>query len=608
VRRLDLAPHWPNMPQGADISDWLALGHTREELLALIDGAPDYQPPGSNGNAAGATADPIDVDAEITRLAKLSWVDYDHQRKGAAEKLGVRASILDKLVEGERAELGLDGDDDKQGRAISFPVVESWPEPVDGIALLDAIMEAIGSHVIMAEHSRVACALWVMHTYLLQHFQVTPRLAVHSPVRRCGKTTLLDVLACLVQRPKLAASVTAATVLRVVEKHHPTLLIDEAEAALSDNEELRKVIDSGHRRNGTGMRSVGDNHETREFSTYTPVAIALIGKRLPPTTTDRSIVVDLQRRKQSEKITRFRIGRAPHLDVLARKIVRWIADNGERAGSSIEPQMPDGLYNRAADNWEPLLMVAEAVDGHWPIRSRAAAIAEGDKIEEGERLEMLLSDIRDIFTKRKANKIERADEIPSSTLAEGLAAIEGRPWAEYGRGGKPITPNKLALVLKRAEVAPDYIGPKTNRCRGYTLNQFQDAFERMLAPEKGTSKCAPYAPPDSMGTSSTFQSVHPETGAHPEKSQKPPENGQVHRVHSSESLFQGEALATTLSRGTREQLASLARTRADSLRQGAADLNLDAIEAFVRERVEAAVDDPDQIEPEVATIMDMLFQ
>jgi hypothetical protein len=411
-----------------------------------------------------------------------------------------------------------------------------WAESVKGDALLDEIDKAIGSHVIMPEHSRVACALWVIHTYLLQYFQLTPRLAVHSPVRGCGKTTLLDVLGCLVQRPKLAASVTAATVLRVVEKHHPTMLIDEAESALTDNEELRKVVDSGHRRNGAGMRSVGDDHETREFSTFTPLAIALIGKRLPPTTTDRSIVIDLQRRKQSEKITRFRIGHTPHLDELARKIVRWIADNGERCGG-IDPQMPESLYNRAQDNWEPLLMVAEAAGGTWPGKARAAATAA--RVEESGRLEVLLSDIRDIFTNNGTG------EISSGALVKELAAIEGRPWAEYGKTGKPITPNKVAQLLKGAEVAPGFIGPKDDRRRGYTLGQFKDAFERMLPPEKGispekdVSKGAPRAPSYKPGTSSIFEPCTTEFGARSEKSQKPPQNGQVHAVHDSKSGFQG---------------------------------------------------------------------
>jgi putative DNA primase/helicase len=43
VRRLDLRDHWPEIPKGGDVSDWLAQGHGREELAALIDGAPDYE-------------------------------------------------------------------------------------------------------------------------------------------------------------------------------------------------------------------------------------------------------------------------------------------------------------------------------------------------------------------------------------------------------------------------------------------------------------------------------------------------------------------------------------------------------------------------------------
>jgi len=44
VRRLDLKPHWPDIPKGGDVSDWLHAGHTREELDALIAKAKDYKP------------------------------------------------------------------------------------------------------------------------------------------------------------------------------------------------------------------------------------------------------------------------------------------------------------------------------------------------------------------------------------------------------------------------------------------------------------------------------------------------------------------------------------------------------------------------------------
>ena len=301
------------------------------------------------------------------------------ERKKAAEQLGVRAPILDRLVAAERSKLGLDEDDGRlQGRAIVFAEPEAWPDEVDGAALLDEVAAAIGDHVIMPEHTRHIVTLWVVHTYLLDRFQITPRLAIRSPVKRCGKTTLLDVLSCLVLRQLLAANVTASVIFRVVEAHRPCLLVDEADQALRDNEELRKVFDSGHRANGVALRNVGDDHEPRQFSTYSALAIAAIGNALPDTTADRSIEVNLKRRKPDEAIKPFRLNRTGHLDVLARRIRRWVEDNGERIGQT-EPAMPDSVFNRDADNWHPLLAIAEAAGGDWPERARAAAASAAAK-------------------------------------------------------------------------------------------------------------------------------------------------------------------------------------------------------------------------------------
>jgi putative DNA primase/helicase len=44
VRRLDLKNHWPEIPPGGDVSDWLARGHSRQDLDALIEQATDYAP------------------------------------------------------------------------------------------------------------------------------------------------------------------------------------------------------------------------------------------------------------------------------------------------------------------------------------------------------------------------------------------------------------------------------------------------------------------------------------------------------------------------------------------------------------------------------------
>jgi putative DNA primase/helicase len=496
VRRLDLATQWPEIPKGGDVSDWLAAGgeHTPERLRELIESAPAIAEPEKSDPT------PPDDDAEIERLAKLSAFEYERSRSAAADELKVRTSILDKLVAAKRAELGLGADDGKQGHAIELAEPEPWPDSVDGAALLNALSSAIGKHVVMAKHARHLAALWVVHSYLLDAFLITPRLAIRSPTRRCGKTTLLDVLARLVNRPLPAANVSAAAVFRVIEGHRPCLLIDEADTFLHDNEELRGVLNSGHRRGGSVLRTVGDDHEPRSFATYAACVIALIGQ-LPGTLTDRSVAIDLKRRLPSESIEPFRLDRTEHLDVLARQAARWAQDHVESVRAA-DPAMPDGIYNRDADNLRPLLAIADVAAGRWPKRARNAALAgrEADDVDEGSRIELLIRDIHDIFA-----ATDRLDKISSDILVDRLIAIDGHPWAEYGRSAKPITKNKLARLLKPLKIAPEQIRfTAVDSRKGYWLHQFKEAFDRYLPPEGGLEP-KQRNKRDETGTSEHFQ-------------------------------------------------------------------------------------------------------
>jgi Protein of unknown function (DUF3631) len=261
-------------------------------------------------------------------------------------------------------------------------------------------------------------------------------------------------------------------IFRVIEMQRPTLLIDEGDTFLTENEELRGILNSGHRRGGSVIRAVGETFEPRMFSTYSACGIALIGK-LPATLADRSVPVDLRRRRADEVIETFRFDRTDHLDRLARMAARWTADNAERIRDA-EPDMPACLLNRAADNWRPLLAIADTAGGEWPQRARVAAQCAmcGDD-DESVRV-LLLTDIRAIFSERQA------DRLPSVELVEALVAMEGRPWPEW-KGGKAITANALARLL-----APFHIAPGTIRLsgggtqKGYQLPHFEDAFARYL--------------------------------------------------------------------------------------------------------------------------------
>jgi len=372
------------------------------------------------------------TDLEIARLAKLRLADYERERRAAAEKLGVRAPILDKLVSAARPP---DESVPGQGRKLELAEPEPWPAPVDGAALVGELEAAVERYVILPKGGAFAVTLWVMLAHCFDGFPCTPRLAITAPEKRCGKTTLLDVVGQLVPRPLSTGSITAAALFRTIELASPVLLIDEADTFLGDNEELRGVLNQGHRRGGQIIRTAGDDYEPRIFNVYAPVAIATIG-RLPGTIADRSIHIEMRRASKSERVAKFRLGKTPELGVLARKAARWVRDNAE-AIRNHEPMIPDAIYNRAAANWEPLLTIAEIAGAAVADRARAAALAACGREEEQSLGTLLLGDIRDVFAEREI------DRLASAELVEALAAMPERPWPEC-RNGKPINQNWLA--------------------------------------------------------------------------------------------------------------------------------------------------------------------
>ena len=217
------------------------------------------------------------------------------------------------------------------------------------------------------------------------------------------------------------------------------------------------------------FRTVGDEHEPRQFSTWAPKAIAAISK-LPGTITDRSIVISLRRKLPGDRVTR--LTRQHHFQDLRAQVARWVIDHADEIRAS-NPDIPEELNDRAADSWRPLLALADLMGGQWPAVARQAARAlSGARDEEASGV-LLLSDIQTIFHDKNT------DRIPSKVLAEALGAIEGRPWAEY-RNGKPITANQLARVLNDFGISPAPTRSGDDIFKGYVLDKFSDVFERYL--------------------------------------------------------------------------------------------------------------------------------
>ena len=131
---------------------------------------------------------------------------------------------------------------------LVFEDPEPWPAGVNGAALLTGIRDEIERYLVLPPHASTAIALWALHTWCFDACYITPFLYPRSPEKRCGKTTLMLVMHELVRRPLLVSNVAPAPLFRCIEEFRPTLLLDEADTWLRENEELRGILNGGHSR------------------------------------------------------------------------------------------------------------------------------------------------------------------------------------------------------------------------------------------------------------------------------------------------------------------------------------------------------------------------
>ena len=224
------------------------------------------------------------------------------------------------------------------------------------------------------------------------------------------------------------------------------------------------------------IRTVGDDHEPRRFSTWAPKVVALIGN-LPDTLEDRSIVIPMRRRAPEEVLEKLRLEKLEGFVPFQRKAWRWTRDHVEVLRNS-DPPVPEKLNDRAADNWRPLFAIADLVSEEWSRMARDAALvlSGGEELENESVGVLLLRDIRTIFERHQS------DRLSSELIASELVGMEDRPWPEWYRG-KPISPRQIAKKLGPFGIKPKVIRIGGDTPRGYQLADFQDAFRRYLAPD-----------------------------------------------------------------------------------------------------------------------------
>jgi putative DNA primase/helicase len=421
------------------------------------------------GDSGTPNSSPELDDDRIAWLAGLSVVEYEHARTDEARRLKVRSSVLDKIVADERQHA-------QASEGIGFDDVTPWPDPVAGDQLLSDIASVIARFIVCKLETAHAATLWVAMTWLIDTVETAALAVITAPEKRCGKSQRLTVLGKLSRRPMVASNISSAALFRVIDAWQPTLMIDEADAFMRENEELRGILNSGHKRDSAYVvRTVGEDFTPKQFSTWGAKAIAGIG-HLADTLMDRAIILDLRRKLPHESVERLRHAEPDLFPSLASKLARWTDDNREAIRIAC-PDLPAKLHDRAQDNWEPLLAIADVAGGVWPCLVKQAALAistggEGDNLTIGAEL---LADIQEVFEAKRVERVSTAD------LIETLIADDEKPWATYSRG-KPISPRQVTKRLKEYGICSKNIRVGYEVRKGFEKSQFLDVFARYLAP------------------------------------------------------------------------------------------------------------------------------
>jgi hypothetical protein len=330
-----------------------------------------------------------------------------------------------------------------------------------------------------------AVTLWIAHTHAVDGenrlvCETTPRLFLCSTGPASGKSTALQMLELLSGRGKRIADPTAPAMLALIDQERATVLIDELDTLMGNGaggRSTRTVMLEGYSEGGFVARgSSVSPGGTRMVSCFAPMAFAgmrqnfISNPKLDALRT-RTIMLLCKPRTSGQPVESYRRrlhqGQARALNAA---LVKW----GSRHSNTMAdcwPEPPEGIEDRAAELWEPLLAVGEVVGGVWLERARAACRVlalgepEQDDDEPDTPVEMLLADMGQVFMGE--------DRLASRTIVERLRLLPGSPWKRYPNviaAGKEI-----AAMLEPRGVAPRPVWLDGVTVRGYDRTDLEAA-------------------------------------------------------------------------------------------------------------------------------------
>jgi DNA polymerase I-like protein with 3'-5' exonuclease and polymerase domains len=396
--------------------------------------------------------------------------------------------------------------------------VKPWPEPVDGAELVIEMEKFIRRFVVLEQSDYRIIPLAVLESYLVDCFNALGIIWVRSAEKRCGKSTLLDVMEKLVLRPLLCITASPASLYRLIEKYHPSLIVDEADNFGSENEDIRKIANGGYERGRRVPRVNNDTGEVELFDTFGFKILASIGS-IHETVEDRSITIHMTRKSWTTEVEDISDLSGTEFEEFKRKCQRWAVDHAA-AIKSLCLSRPKPLFDRNWKKWRPLLSIALEIGEDRFVKTLALAIHKVRTSESSEpsiKIE-ILSRIRELFREKSV------EFLPTTDILRYLNQDKEAPWADWLTGAaKGLTARRLSIELAQFPIKSDRPQRSGFKASGYWLKDFLRFFEVFLPPDNDSGSGSSPSP----GTPSPFDSPP-----------SPPENEQrtcLQNVSASES-------------------------------------------------------------------------
>lgn len=388
--------------------------------------------------------------------------------------------------------------------------------PISGAEVLDEIASFIRRHLVCNDHQLTILTLWCASPYCHLCFPVAPYLDVRSPEPCCGKSLCLNLLSAFCEPTMYAGGLPPGSLIQrftagrsteelANKEHLPasfTLLLDDCHNTFGPSERQPMIGLLNNASEADGFFLLGDC----DYSFFGPKAFAG-DNPLPRSLAARCIPILLRRPRPSETFSRYLEDELQDTaNALTARLKEWLQQAmlalflaAKNDPANLPPTLSSGQRKRA----EPLIHIADAAGGPWPVKIRAALPAVFDLSDASPQLQMLW-DVRSVFLVKN-----NPEYLATSDLLLELRKMESRPWSAWG----PRSGRRLASHLRPFRIGPEYVNHSEGGFRAYRIDHFQDAWERYLPPLSARTQTAE-ASASVVGTEEKFRmQVNSETSS-----------------------------------------------------------------------------------------------